>query len=110
MKHIELLENFGNGGFTKTGKNRETQKIFDGTRRQIISVKLRNNEVLSKHQAKEPITVFCLAGNGRFLAGENLEEEQKLEAGTLLTLEAEIQHEVVAEPAIHILVTKFKTI
>ncbi len=29
-------------------------------------------------------------------------------AGTLITLEAEIEHEVVAEPEIHILVTKFK--
>ena len=70
MKHIELLENFEIGGFAKTGKNKEVKKIFDGTRRQIISVKLRNNEILSKHQAKEPITVFCLAGNGRFLAGK----------------------------------------
>jgi quercetin dioxygenase-like cupin family protein len=63
---------------------------------------------LSKHKANEPITVFCLAGSGTFRAGKDLEDRQKLVAGTLITLEPEIEHEVAAEPAIHILVTKFK--
>ncbi len=108
MKYIKFLENFEIGQIAENGKNKEVKKIFDGTRRQIVCVELRGGEILSKHQAKEPITVLCLAGNGTFRAGENLEDEQNLKAGTLITLNAEIQHEVTAEPAIIILVTKFK--
>lgn len=108
MKNIVSLDNFDLGKIAAGEKNKEVRKIFDGARRQLISVVLRGGETLSKHKATEPITIFCLAGSGTFRAGKNLEEEQKLTAGTLLTLEAEIEHEVVAEPEIHILVTKFK--
>lgn len=110
MKNIELIKQFELGTTPQTAKNKETAKIFDGSRRQMLEVILRGGEVLSKHKAREPITVFCLAGNGVFRAGKNLEEEQKLTAGTLITLEAEIEHEVAAAPEIHILVTKFKDI
>ena len=108
MKYIELLENFNLNKIAASEKSKIVKKVFDGTRRQIISIELHHNEKLSKHKANEPITVFCLAGNGTFRAGEDLEDEQKLVAGTLLTLEAEVEHEVVAEPDIHILVMKFK--
>lgn len=105
---MELLKKFELGKISKSEKNKDVTKIFDGERRQIIEVNLRRGEVLSKHKAQEPITVFCLAGNGRFLAGENLKEEIELSAGVLLTLEGGIEHEVVAEPELKILVTKFK--
>lgn len=108
MKNIELVKQFELGKIPQTAKNKDAAKIFDGTRRQMLEVILRGGEVLSKHKAKEPITVFCLAGEGTLRAGRDLEEEQKLTAGTLITLEAEIEHEVAAEPEIHILVTKFK--
>lgn len=108
MKNIELVKQFELGKIPQTAKNKDAAKIFDGTRRQILEVILQNGEVLSKHIAKEPITIFCLAGNGTFRAGKDLKDEQKLTAGTLITLEAEIEHEVTAEPEIHILVTKFK--
>ena len=105
---MELLKKIELGKISKSEKNKDVTKIFDGERRQIIEVNLRRGEVLSKHKAQEPITVFCLAGNGRFLAGENLKEEIKLSAGVLLTLEGGIEHEVIAEPELKILVTKFK--
>ena len=108
MKNIKLLEKFELGKTSPAGKNKVIKKIFDGPRRQIISVELRSHEVLAKHKAAEPITVLCLAGSGMFRAGLDLEDELKLEAGTLLTLEAGLEHEVVAKPEIHILVTKFK--
>ncbi len=108
MKYIELLENFNLTEIAKSEKSKIVKKVFDGERRQIMSVELRNNEMLSKHKANEPITVFCLAGSVSFRAGKYLEDEQKLVAGTLLTLEGGIEHEVVAEPEIYILLTKFK--
>jgi quercetin dioxygenase-like cupin family protein len=108
MKSITLLGKFGLGKIAEGKKSREVTKIFDGFRRQIISVELRNGEVLSKHKATEPITVFCIAGNGRFSAGKDLEESQELQTGTFITLEAGIEHEVIATPDLHVLVTKFK--
>ena len=110
MKNIELLASFELNKIVKSEKSKVVRKIFDGTRRQIISIELHNNEMLSKHKASEPITIFCLAGSGTFRAGRDLEDEQKLVAGTLLTLEAEVEHEVVAEPEIHILLTKFRDV
>lgn len=110
MKHIELLENFELGKIADGEKNKEVKKIYDGARRQMMSVILRGGEVLSKHKASEPITVFCLAGSGMFRAGADLEDAQKLEAGTLITLGAGIEHEVRAEPEMHVLVTKFKEV
>ena len=108
MKNIEIIKQFELGKIPQTAKNKDAAKIFDGERRQMLEIILQNGEVFSKHKANEPITVFCLAGNGTFRAGRDLEEEQKLTAGTLITLEAEIEHEITAEPKIHILVTKFK--
>lgn len=108
MKKIELIKNLELCEISRSEKNKEIKEIFSGTRRHLIEVTLRSNEILAKHKAAEPITVLCLAGTGVFRAGRNLEEEQKLQAGTLLTLEADVEHEVVAEPELHLLLTKFQ--
>ncbi|MBA4121528.1 MAG: hypothetical protein H0X72_03585 [Acidobacteria bacterium] len=110
MKSIELVKRFELGKISETEKPKEVKEIFSGTRRRMVEVNLRNGERLSKHKASVPIAVFCLAGSGTFRAGKDLEDEQKLEAGTLLTLEAEVEHEVVAEPEIHFLLTKFEAV
>ncbi len=110
MKNIELIKKFDLGKISEIEKPKEVKQIFSGTRRRIVEINLRNGEMLSKHKASVPITVFCLAGSGTFRAGKDLEDEQKLEAGTLITLEAEVEHEVVAEPEIHILLTKFEAV
>jgi quercetin dioxygenase-like cupin family protein len=89
-------------------KDTEVRDLFDGPFRKIIEISLQRGAVLSRHKANEPITVFCISGTGVFRAGSDLEDSQDLRAGTLITLEAGIDHEVVADPALHILVTKFK--
>ncbi len=108
MKTIELLKNLNLGEIIEGEKNKDVKELFNGSRRRLMEVKLRNGEVLAKHKAVEPITVLCLAGNGVFRAGEGLSDEQILVTGTLITLEGGIDHEVVAQPAIDLLVTKFK--
>ena len=108
MKSIELLKNLQFGEISESEKAEEVKEIFNGSRHRLIEIKLRNNEVLAKHKAIEPITVLCLAGKGVFRAGADLSEEQILVAGTLITLEGNVEHEVVAQPAIDLLVTKFK--
>ncbi len=110
MKEIRVLETFElNGNFTAEN-DKEVKELFNGAKRRLVEIKLQNGAILTKHKAAEPITVFCLSGNGTFRAGADLSEAQKLEAGTLLTLEGGVEHEVVAEPLVSILVTKFKDI
>ncbi len=108
MNSITLLQNFELGTMSASAESKKLNEIFNGSMRRIVEVKLYNNDRLAKHKAKEPITVFCLSGKGVFRAGKDLEDEQNLQAGTLITLEAEVEHEVVAAPELHLLVTKFK--
>lgn len=108
LKNIHLLETFELNSITKSDKPFEISELFNGERRRLLKIKLTDGEILKKHRADEPITVLCLAGNGIFKAGENLEEEIKLEPGTLLTLEPKILHEIIATPELSLLLTKFK--
>lgn len=108
MKNIEFIKNFALGEIAESEKSKEVKEIYNGARRRMMQVNLHNGEILAKHRANEPITVFCLAGAGTLRAGIDLEDEKKLVAGTLITLEGGIEHEVVAEPEISLFVTKFK--
>jgi quercetin dioxygenase-like cupin family protein len=105
---MTCVKDFELGSVPQTDKSKDVKEIFIGDRRRMVEVILRDSEKLAKHKAAEPITVLCLSGGGRFYAGAELEESYVLRPGTLLTLEPNIEHEVLAEPAIHILVTKFK--
>ena len=105
---IELFKEFDLGSTPKSDKDKEVNPLFDGAFRKLVEVRLQNGAVLSRHKANEPITVFCLSRDGGFRAGKDLEDSQTLRPGTLITLEAGVEHEVVADPALHILVTKFK--
>ena len=68
---------------------------------------MRRNQILKAHQAAEPITIQCVAGAGDFL-DVSVNEIYKLSPGVLLTVEAEVVHEVRATPEVSILLTKFK--
>ena len=108
MKHIQLIKNFDSDAASGSLKDMEVSQLFDGAFRKLVEVRLRNGAVLAKHMAKEPITVFCLSGTGVFRAGMNLQDSHDLRAGTLITLDGGIEHEVAAEPDLHLIVTKFK--
>jgi quercetin dioxygenase-like cupin family protein len=108
MKIISLIKTLELREISRSEKSKQVKEIFSGPRRRLIEVTLRNNEILAKHKAAEPITILCLAGNGVFRAGRDLEDEEKLEAGSLLTIEAAVEHEVIAEPELRLLITKFK--
>ena len=107
MKHIELLGELGSYIDVDPGEDKVVNQLYDGAFRRIVEVRLRNNGVLSRHHAAVPITVYCVSGTGIFSAGADLEDSQDLRAGTLITLEAGVEHEVIADPELHILVSKF---
>ncbi len=108
MKHIELLGELGADASGDEAKDKTVSQLYDGTFRRIVAVHLRNGATLSRHHADVPITVYCISGSGKFNAGTDLEDSQGLQTGTLITLEAGVEHEVIADPELHILVTKFK--
>jgi quercetin dioxygenase-like cupin family protein len=108
MKSIQFVKSLDLSAETAALKPRQAAEIFSGSRRRIIEINLREGAALPPHKAPEPITVLCLAGRGIFRAGPDLEDEQELTAGTLVTLEADVLHEVLARPSLNLLVTKFK--
>ena len=89
------------------GEDKEVKILFDGRRRKLVQITLRNSTVLSKHKAPDPITVQCIAGSGTFYIGEKNEEKAELTPGTIITLEENVIHEIKAEPAVSLLLTRF---
>jgi quercetin dioxygenase-like cupin family protein len=108
MKHIELIGELGSVANGDQLNDKAVNQLYNGAFRRIVEVRLRNNAVLSRHHADVPITIYCISGTGIFSAGADLKDTHDLRAGTLITLEAGVEHEVVADPELHILVSKFK--
>jgi quercetin dioxygenase-like cupin family protein len=107
MGQIELVRDFSLDRSQESEKDIVVKELFKGSNRRLVEVQLRNGAVLSRHNADVPITVQCISGTGTFSAGSELRESVTLHAGKLITLEAGIEHEVTAEPQLHILVSKF---
>lgn len=107
MNTIHLIEEFQQT--EDFDGNKQLTELYNGPFRRIVEVRLKNGGVLARHNAAEPITVFCVSGAGLFLAGDDLSELQAMQTGTFITLEAGVVHEVRAEPALHLIVSKFKS-
>lgn len=107
MNSIRLLASFNFNEEPATENGKVANVLFSRGEQKLFEVKLSNAETLARHTASSPITVLCLAGSGVFRAGNDLEDEQRLTPGLLIALDAGVAHEVVAEPVLHILVTKF---
>ena len=101
MDKLDLTSEIGEG------KDIEVRPVFDGARRKIVQIILRQEAVLKAHQAAEPITVQCIAGAGEF-AELDTKQTCRLEPGTLITLDPGVVHEVRALPEVSILLTRFK--
>ncbi len=88
------------------GSNREVEVLFEGPRRKIVQITLRNNGILSSHKATEPITIQCISGKGKLSVGDN-KKIVDLVAGVIVTIESNILHEIISEPEISVLLSKF---
>lgn len=108
MEQIKLIKSLILTGSSEMDADMEVNRLLDAPFRLIVEIFLKNNAVLKRHSADVPITVLCLSGRGIFSAGNDLEDSQEMIAGTLITLEAGVEHELTADSEIHILVTKFK--
>jgi quercetin dioxygenase-like cupin family protein len=106
MNNFEAIIDLAEPGSAEDS-DKVVTKLFEGERRRLLSIRLRNGAILPKHKAPEPITVLCLDGEGTFYAGDELEDSQKMKRGTLVTLAANVEHEARAENELHVLVTRF---
>ena len=86
------------------GPDKVVTVLFDGPRRKLIEITLRNDAALSAHKAPEPITIQCIAGQGALAVGD---ESVVLSPGVIVTLEANEIHAVEAQPALILLITRF---
>jgi len=101
MKRLNLLTDIG------VGTDKEVNPLFEGDRRKIIQITLRNKAILDSHKAAEPITIQCIAGNGLLIVGEE-KDEVELKDGVLVTIEPNVVHEIRAITEVSVLLTKFK--
>lgn len=87
------------------GTDRQVVPLFKGPRRTVVQITLRNGTTLEAHKAPVPITIQCVAGSGTLsVAGQ---PALALKPGVLVTLEPDVVHEIVAAPAVSILLTQF---
>lgn len=101
MQKLNLQTKIGDG------KDKEVTPLFDGERRKIVQITLRNKAVLDSHKAAEPITIQCIVGKGLLIVGEE-KEEVELKEGVLVTIEPNVVHEIRALSKVSVLLTKFK--
>lgn len=101
MQKLNLQTKIGDG------KDKEITPLFDGERRKIIQITLRNKAILDSHKAAEPITIQCVVGKGLLIVGEE-KAEVELKEGVLVTIEPNIVHEIRALSEVSVLLTKFK--
>jgi quercetin dioxygenase-like cupin family protein len=86
------------------GADKEVFALFAGPRRKLTHIFLRNGAVLGAHKSPVPIAIHCTAGSGT-LKVDGL--DATLETGTLVTLEPDVVHEVVATPSVSFVLTQF---
>ena len=89
------------------GKDKEVKILFEGERRKIVQLTLRNETRLEQHSVKEPFILQCTAGKGELIIGDGETAESiELLPGTFVTVEANVLHDVVSQPAISILLIR----
>lgn len=93
---------------TGEGKDKEVKVLFEGERRKIAQLTLRNGKKLESHSVEEPITIQCVAGKGEVIIMEGDKTESiELKPGTFVTIESNIMHDVIAKPFVSIVLIRF---
>lgn len=100
MRAIKLRTDIG------PGQNKQIEALFEGPRRKLVQITLRNEAILESHTAPEPITIQCLSGKGLLIVGDKKESVQ-LEPGVLVTIESNIVHEIKSQTEVSVLLTRF---
>lgn len=110
MNELNSVFELRDEGIWESEKDVNMRELLNDDRRRVVEIGIRAKATLKRHHTPEPITVLCLSGTGAFTAGGEHEDSQRLRPGTLIALDASVEHEVVADTDLHILVSKFKGI
>jgi quercetin dioxygenase-like cupin family protein len=90
------------------GKEKEVNMLFEGEKRIIAQLILRDGTNLRWHSVAEPITIQCIAGEGELqIKNEEKTDTLKLIPGTLVTLESLVDHDIVGKPSVSIVLVRF---
>jgi quercetin dioxygenase-like cupin family protein len=90
------------------GKEKEVNLLFEGERRKIVQLTLRNGKNLEDHSVKEPIVIHCVAGEGELIIKYAEESNTiKLLPGTFVTVEGNVMHDVIGKPSVSIVLIRF---
>lgn len=87
------------------GADKQVVPLFTGPRRTLVQITLRNGATLAAHKAAVPITIHCVAGSGTLTVAD--QGPVVLTPGVLVTVEPGVVHEIVAAPAVSVLLTQF---
>jgi quercetin dioxygenase-like cupin family protein len=87
------------------GKDREVQILLADRWRKLVLIRLRRDALLADHSARVPITIQAVAGKGTLHVGGVAYE---LIPGVLVPVDADVLHNVRANPEVAILVSFFR--
>lgn len=91
-----------------SGKDKEIKMLFEGERRKIVQLTLRNEMNLKWHSVFEPITIQCIAGEGEMLINsEDQTDTLKLLPVTFITLDPLVDHDIIGKPSVSIILIRF---
>lgn len=107
LEYIHLITQLADTAAAPPDGFKTVRQWFKGPGRQILEVRLNKGAILTRHKAAVPITVLCYAGSGSFFAGPTLESSMELVPGTLITVEAGVEHEIIAKDCLHLVVSQF---
>ncbi len=88
------------------GKELDKNILFEGPKRKIAQVTMRDGKSLGTHAVDMPFLVYCTAGTGELILGKE-KKSIELSVGKMVTVEADIPHDVIAKPELSIIVIRF---
>ncbi|MDZ7764427.1 MAG: hypothetical protein U5K00_08375 [Melioribacteraceae bacterium] len=80
--------------------------MFNGSRRKIVQLTLNDGKSLGSHTVTMPFMVYCVAGEGELILGKN-EKNIELKPGKMVTVEADIPHDVIGKLDLSVVVIRF---
>jgi quercetin dioxygenase-like cupin family protein len=87
------------------GKDREVRVLFADRSRKLVLIQLRRGALLDDHTARFPITIQTVVGKGILHIGD---EAHDLVQGVIVPVDANVIHNVQADPDVAILVSFFR--
>ena len=88
------------------GKELDKNILFEGPKRKIAQVTMRDGKSLGTHKVDMPFLVYCTAGTGELILGKE-KKSIELSAGKMITVEGDVPHDVIAKPELSIIVIRF---